>query len=142
MIKYVEEQVPVVIAAQKDKFDFELTAEDIETMNKQNRQQIDYRFIQLLMTGRSIEQILIEIASRKLDGTKTLADILKVVNDDVINKKWNDSDMIIDPLTEPQVISAEEAIKALLMDSIKVVDVMNNAYSLSTEGIKGILASA
>ena len=50
--------------------------------------------------------------------------------------------MIIDPLPESQVISAEEAIKALLMDSIKVVDVMNNAFSLSTDGIKGILASA
>ncbi|MCR4662572.1 MAG: hypothetical protein K5622_01630 [Endomicrobiaceae bacterium] len=142
LIKYVEEQVPAVIASQKDKFDFEFDATDIDTMNKQSRQQIDYRFIQLLMTGKSIEQILAEVSERKLDGTKTFADILKIANDDVINKKWNESDMIIDPLAESEVISAEEAIKALLMDSIKVVDVMNNAFNLSTEGIKGILASA
>ena len=142
LIKYVEDQVPAIIEAQKDKFEFELYASDIDTMNKQSRQQIDYRFIQLLMTGRSLEQILTDIASRKLDDTKPFAEILKIANDDIINKKWNDSDMIIDPLTESKAISAEEAIKALLMDSVKVVDVMNSAFNLSTEGIKGILASA
>jgi hypothetical protein len=142
LIKYVEDQVPAIIETQKDKFEFELYASDIDTMNKQSRQQIDYRFIQLLMTGRSLEQILTDIASRKLDDTKPFAEILKIANDDIINKKWNDSDMIIDPLTESKTISAEEAIKALLMDSVKVVDVMNSAFNLSTEGIKGILASA
>ena len=48
--------------------------------------------------------------------------------------------MIIKPISN--VIEAEGAIKALLMDSIKVDNIMDDTLSAGIEGIADILAAA
>lgn len=119
---------------------------DITSMKVEDKNQLIYRVIQLLVSGQSIETIAKNIQQAELDKSMSLGLILEKINNSQKSKdiaaQWRKTDMTISILTESQVMENMEEIKALLTDNIKPLNIMQESFAFSTTQIKGILAAA
>ena len=137
LINYIESELPNVLEQNS-----ELKNVDFNKINKSAMEQVEYRIMQLLMSGKSLENIVTEVAEQQVSSNKSFAEILNEAYDSEIASEWIKTDMLIKPISDSNVAEAEGAIKALLMDSIKVDSIMEDTLSVGIEGIADILAAA